>query len=68
MGAGSPVRKFLQSSRRKMVMVRSHDLKLEEVRSGRLWKYSGVTMNIFADGFGCELRAREEACCDLSPN
>lgn len=60
MGAGSPVRKLLQSSRRKMVMVCSHDLKLEEVRRGRLWKYSGVMMNIFAGRFGCELRAGEK--------
>ena len=51
-----------------MVIVCSLDLKLEEVRSDRLQKYSVIMMDIFADGFGCELRAREEACCDLSPN
>ena len=68
MGAGSPVRKLLQPSRRKTVIVCSLDLKLEELRSDRLQKFSVIMMDIFADGFGCELRAREEACCDLSPN
>lgn len=66
MGAGSPVRKLLQLSRREMVMAYSHDLKLEEVRSGGFWKYSEVMMDIFADGLRCVVRTREEACFALS--
>ena len=66
MGAGSPVRKLLQLSKREMVMACSHDLKLEEVRSGGFWKYSEVMMDIFADGLRCVVRTREGSCFDLS--
>lgn len=62
-GAGGPAMASLQLPRREMVMAWSHELRLEEIRSGRF----RATLKLWGQYLPMDLdvRAREEACLDL---